>query len=251
MISARTGTFIVTCTAKGGTVLRGSLSGPSGMNYTLQLVGTKHMRGDDTFSVSTGAKVGAVNGDTYTCIATNTAGGRLPANVDPSDTERLKGINYTQICYHDSADIPSCINTVAHPPIIEVAEQTSTNSARVEWSQPQGGATVTGYVVHYSDGITERSLRLSALDFCANITQLGHNRAYTIVVEATSSQLSGLSYTINILITDKQPAARNNSTRSTGNRMTVTIIIVATGAVTLILVTIISVSTATAVLIRR
>ena len=45
---------------------------------------------------------------------------------------------------------------VSSSPILDSARQTSSTSVRVEWSQPSGGATVTGYVVHYSDGDTDR-----------------------------------------------------------------------------------------------
>ena len=46
---------------------------------------------------------------------------------------------------------------VASDPAITSLKQTSATSVRVEWSQPSGGATVTGYVVHYSDGDTDRT----------------------------------------------------------------------------------------------
>ena len=100
VISARKGTFIVTCTAKGGTVLRSSLSGPDGVNYTLNLVGTMNMRGDDTYSITTGMILRATNGDTYTCIATNRAGNQLVADIDPTDSEKLKGIHKTRLTVH-------------------------------------------------------------------------------------------------------------------------------------------------------
>ena len=46
---------------------------------------------------------------------------------------------------------------VASDPVITSLEPISSSSVRVEWSQPSGGATVTGYVIHYSDGDTDRT----------------------------------------------------------------------------------------------
>ena len=42
--------------------------------------------------------------------------------------------------------------SVAGSPTLLLVVQTSATSVIVEWSQPSGGATVTGYVVHYSHG---------------------------------------------------------------------------------------------------
>ena len=51
---------------------------------------------------------------------------------------------------------------------------------------------MTGYVVHYSDGSTDRSM--SASSTSADITGLVNDgRTYSISVEATSEQLSGES----------------------------------------------------------
>ena len=96
-MSAMEGTFTVTCTAKGGTVLHSSLTGP-GVNYTLKLVGTKNMRGDDAYSVTTRTIAGGAHGDTFKCTAINGAAFELSDNgepMDPSDSESLAGI-YTQ-----------------------------------------------------------------------------------------------------------------------------------------------------------
>ena len=89
---------------------------------------------------------------------------------------------------------------------------------------------MTGYVVHYSDGITERSLRLSALTLSVNITHLGRNRAYTIEVEATSLQLSGVSYTADVLISDEHSVRTSNSTENTRNEKDNNIMIIIIGA---------------------
>ncbi|CAI8006933.1 hypothetical protein GBAR_LOCUS4976, partial [Geodia barretti] len=74
--------------------------------------------------------------------------------------------------------------------------QTSATSVIVEWSQPSGAATVTGYVVHYSDGVvnnarsvpdpTSTSHNIRNLTWCSN---------YTFSVEAASEHISGISET--------------------------------------------------------
>jgi len=86
VISARDGTYSVTCTTTGGTVLSGSLTGPAGLNIPLQPVGTINRRGQDSYSATTGTRTGGSNGDTYQCTASN--GVPLP---DKSDSETLRG----------------------------------------------------------------------------------------------------------------------------------------------------------------
>ena len=44
--------------------------------------------------------------------------------------------------------------------MIESLEKVSTTEVIVEWSQPPGGATVTGYVVFYYDGSITRNKRV-------------------------------------------------------------------------------------------
>ena len=76
----------------------------------------------------------------------------------------------------------------------------SATAVRVEWSQPSGGATVTGYVVHYSDGSTDRSMSAAASSTSADITGLVNDgRTYSISVEATSEHLSGESEPLTIV----------------------------------------------------
>ena len=53
---------------------------------------------------------------------------------------------------HQLKSIFNVHQTVATDPLLISLSQTSATSVIVEWSQPSGGATVTGYVVHYSDG---------------------------------------------------------------------------------------------------
>ena len=46
------------------------------------------------------------------------------------------------------------VSLVAGSPTGQLVVQISATSVIVEWSQPSGGATVTGYVVHYRYGAT-------------------------------------------------------------------------------------------------
>ena len=52
---------------------------------------------------------------------------------------------------------------------------------------------MTGYVVHYSDGDTDRNESVPASSTSFLITGLTINITYTISVEATSEHLSGVS----------------------------------------------------------
>ena len=82
---------------------------------------------------------------------------------------------------------------VTSDPVITSLNQTSSSSVRVEWSQPSGGATVTGYVVHYSDGDTDRNESVPASYTSSLITGLTINITYNFSVEATSEHFSGES----------------------------------------------------------
>ena len=58
---------------------------------------------------------------------------------------------------------------------------------------------MTGYIVHYSDGSTDRSMAASSTS--ADITGLVNDgRTYSISVEATSAHLSGESETMDITL---------------------------------------------------
>ena len=83
-------------------------------------------------------------------------------------------------------------------PILKSLKQISATSVRVEWSQPSGGATVTGYVVHYSDGDTDRIESVPASSTSSLITGLTNCISYTFSVEATSEHLSGESESLTI-----------------------------------------------------
>ena len=91
-------------------------------------------------------------------------------------------------------------HSVASPPTLQSAEQVSPGTTiRVTWSHPSGGATVTGYRVHYSGGGDEGSVSVSASATTADLEDLMNDgRTYTISVEAQSEHLSGESDTMNV-----------------------------------------------------
>ena len=78
-------------------------------------------------------------------------------------------------------------------PIGLVVVQTSATSVIVEWSQPSGGATVTGYVVHYIYGATNMSQSVPSSSTHVEIPNLTECYNYTFSVEATSERLFGIS----------------------------------------------------------
>ena len=81
------------------------------------------------------------------------------------------------------------LSPVATDPTIVSLAQVSATTVRVEWSQPSGGASVTGYNIHYSDGSTDRSMSAAASSTSADITGLTNSGTYSISVEATSENL--------------------------------------------------------------
>jgi hypothetical protein len=102
---------------------------------------------------------------------------------------------------------------VASDPVMTSLHQTSATSVRVEWSQPSGGATVTGYVVHYSDGDTDRTESVAASSTSSDITDLTSGLNYTFSVEATSEHLSGESEQHNIIL-NVHPTVKKSQTTS-------------------------------------
>ena len=58
----------------------------------------------------------------------------------------------------------------------------------MEWSQPPGGANVTGYVVLYYDGSVTRNQTAPATATSAIITVVPHTLNYTISVMALSDK---------------------------------------------------------------
>ena len=87
VVSSRQGTFTVTCTASGGTVVSSSLTGPGGVNLEPLPVGSIGRTGQNTYSVTSGTLSGRSNGDTYQC----TAAANL-SSLHPSDSTVLRGI---------------------------------------------------------------------------------------------------------------------------------------------------------------
>ena len=88
VVSSRLGTFTVTCTASGGTVVSSSLTGPGVVDLELQPVGSIGRTGQNTYSVISGILSGRRNWDTYQC----TAAANL-SSPDPSHSTVLRGIH--------------------------------------------------------------------------------------------------------------------------------------------------------------
>ena len=106
-------------------------------------------------------------------------------------------MHFTYIIVHTVVFIS---DSVAPAPIITSLQQLSPTVVRVKWSKPSGGASVTGYVVHYFDGTTNRSKNVIASTTSSNITNLTKGPTYTISVEATSKHLSGESANMSITL---------------------------------------------------
>ena len=84
--SARDGTFTVTCTSTGGTVLSSSFTGPAGEDLgQLEPVGTPQMRGQDMYSSTTPTRTGGRDGDMFNCVASN------GVSNSPSGSATLRG----------------------------------------------------------------------------------------------------------------------------------------------------------------
>ena len=73
VMSGREGTFTVTCTATGGTLSTGSLTGPGlgGGGLQLQAEGSIGRTGQNIYIVTSDTLSGQSNGDTYICTAMN------------------------------------------------------------------------------------------------------------------------------------------------------------------------------------
>ena len=84
---------------------------------------------------------------------------------------------------------------VASPPTMVSAQQVAPGSSiSVTWMAPSGGATVTGYTVHYSGGGDTGSVNVGLSTTATTITGRNNNGlTYTITVEAKSMHLSGES----------------------------------------------------------
>ena len=86
----------------------------------------------------------------------------------------------------------SCLS-VAGDPTMTFLHQVSPTAVRVTWSPPSGGATVTGYVVHYRTATSIKIKRALNTSIFIMLTGLTSGAIYTISVEATSQHLSGES----------------------------------------------------------
>ena len=82
---------------------------------------------------------------------------------------------------------------VAGDPTLLSLDQISPTAVRVTWSPPSGGATVTGYVVHYRTGSSNGTKNEPSTSIHTFLTGLTSGTTYTISVEATSHHLSGES----------------------------------------------------------
>ena len=91
------------------------------------------------------------------------------------------------------SDIRRPFSVVASDPLLISLTQTSATSVTVEWSQPSGGATVTGYVVHYRYGATNMSQSVPSSSTHVEIPNLTECYNYTFSVESTSECLFGIS----------------------------------------------------------
>ena len=190
MVSRRNGLFVVNCTSTGGRALNMSVTGPDGYSSDLnsiQSLGDLQRMGNDAFSASTDVISGGKDGSIYNCTSFN------GVSQVSNSSNRLRGnfiLYYCHLCI-----IRSIHFLVASTPIITSLEQISATAVRVEWSQPSGGATVTGYVVHYSAGDTNgtESVYVAAFSTSYNITNLTSGLTYTFSLEATSEHLSGVS----------------------------------------------------------
>ena len=198
VVSGREGTFNVTCTATGGTLSTSSLTGPGlgGEGLQLQAEGSIGRTGQNTYSVTSNTLSGQSNGDNYTCTAMNDVS-------SPETNEVLAGIYHTW-WHHQNGTLykNSFLFSVAGDPILTSLDQISPTTVRVTWSPPSGGATVTGYVVHYMNGGSVGTETVSSSSTSTDITDLSRGTAYTISVEATSQHLSGESEEMTVTLSE-------------------------------------------------
>ena len=94
----------------------------------------------------------------------------------------------------------SVFTSVADPPTIQSANPILPgNILRVIWSQPLTGATIISYRVHYSGGddVGDIESFTTSVDLDGLITD---GRVYTISVEALSLHLSGVSESVDVVM---------------------------------------------------
>ncbi|CAI8019279.1 Neuronal cell adhesion molecule, partial [Geodia barretti] len=144
-----------------------SVTEPSGVVENMMNInenGSVEWIGSDTFSAEVN-RTNGTHGDVYGCMASN-----VVSNASHSFSLKVAG-----------------------SPTLMLVVQISATSVIVEWSQPSGGATVTGYVVHYSHGDDNMTEDVPATSSSYIITNLTSCYSYTISVEATSEHVSGIS----------------------------------------------------------
>ena len=91
---------------------------------------------------------------------------------------------------------------MAGDPTLTSLDQISSTAVRVTWSPPSGGATVTGYVVHYIGSGSVGTETEPSSSTSTDITGLTSGATYTISVEATSQHLSGESKEMTITLSE-------------------------------------------------
>ena len=82
---------------------------------------------------------------------------------------------------------------VAGDPTLTSLDHITPTTVRVTWSPTSGGATVTGYVVHYIGGGSVGTKSVPSSSTSTDITGLTSGAIFAISVEATSQHLSGES----------------------------------------------------------
>ena len=87
---------------------------------------------------------------------------------------------------------------MAGNPTLLSLDQMGPTAVRVTWSPPSGGATVTGYVVHYRTGSSDGTKNEPSTSILTFLTGLTSGANYTISVEAISQHLSGESEELTI-----------------------------------------------------
>ena len=114
---------------------------------------------------------------------------------------------------------PSCqyYSSAVRKPVIESLERVSPTGVRVEWSQPPGGAAVTGYVVFYYDGSVTRNKSIPSTS--TEITVSSATLIYVISVMALSEEpflLKGvhgrLSHCVSVRMNTHNKRLHNHST---------------------------------------
>ena len=110
---------------------------------------------------------------------------------------------------------------------------------------------MTGYVVYYTDGITERSKRVASSHMKTNLTHLSPNQAYTIILEATSVQLSGVSYAMELFLNGGDLKSSHNPTSSNGIAENPLLLVVIVAVILIGIIAIVGMSIATAMIITR